>query len=82
MRCIAYTYNPNNQNKFTNKILYNIFISMPVRTSNNFYRRGVPNAFNNFGYIASGNYTVGYPTSVKINTTFFQSQFNAIINQR
>ena len=55
---------------------------MPVRTSNNFYRRGVPNAFNNFGYIASGNYTVGYPTSVKISSNFFQVQFNSIINQR
>lgn len=55
---------------------------MPVRTSNNFYRRGVPNVFSNFAYIASGNYTVGYPTSVKISSNFFQVQFNSIINQR
>ena len=57
---------------------------MPVRTNNNFYRRGVPNIYKNFAYIASGNYTVGQPTGVQvqINSNFFQSQFNAIINQR
>ncbi len=55
---------------------------MPVRTNNNFYRRGVPNVFNNFGYVASGNYTVGQPTALKISYNFFQSQFNSVINQR
>jgi hypothetical protein len=59
-----------------------IFISIPVRTSANFYRRGVPNSFINFAKIASGNYTVGQPTGLKINSNFFQSQFNAAINQR
>jgi hypothetical protein len=55
---------------------------MPVRTGNIFYRRGIPNVFNNFGYVASGNYAVGQPTGAKINSAFFQSQFNAIIMQR
>ena len=55
---------------------------MPVRTTANFYRRGVPNAYNNFGYVASGNYSVGQPTGAKIPYGFFNSQFNAIINQR
>jgi len=64
------------------KILYHVFISMPVRTSANFYRRGVPNSFIYFGKIVSGNYTVGQPTGLQINTNFFQSQFNAVINQR
>ena len=63
---------------------------MPVRTSANFYRRGVPNAYNNFGYVASGNYSVGHPTGAKINYGFFncslmrllcngRSKFNPII---
>jgi hypothetical protein len=55
---------------------------MPVRTTANFYRRGVPNAYNNFGYVASGNYSVGHPTGAKINYGFFNSQFNSIINYR
>ena len=55
---------------------------MPVRTSANFYRRGIPNYFTNFAKIASGNYTVGQPTGLQVNTIFFQSQFNAVINQR
>lgn len=55
---------------------------MPVRTSANFYRRGVPNNFTYFGQIASGNYTVGQPTAFQVNANFFQSQFNAIINYR
>lgn len=55
---------------------------MPVTTSANFYRRGVPNSFIYFGKIVSGNYTVGQPTGLQINTNFFQSQFNAVINQR
>ena len=55
---------------------------MPVRTSANFYRRGVPNSFIYFGKIVSGNYTVGHPIGPQINSIFFQSQFNAIINQR
>ncbi len=57
---------------------------MPVRTNNNFYRRGIPNVFSNFAYIASGNYTVGQPTGlqVQVNSNFFQSQFKSIISQR
>ena len=55
---------------------------MPVRTSANFYRRGVPNSFIYFGKIVSGNYTVGHPIGPQINSNFFQSQFNAVINQR
>jgi hypothetical protein len=64
------------------KILYHLFILMPVRTSANFYRRGIPNSFLYFGKIVSGNYTVGQPTNLQVNTNFFQSQFNAVINQR
>ena len=55
---------------------------MPVRTTANFYRRGIPNSFLYFGKIVSGNYTVGQPTNLQVNTNFFQSQFNAVINQR
>ena len=55
---------------------------MPVRTTANFYRRGVPNAYNNFAHVASGNYSVGQPTGAKINYGFFNSQFNSIINYR
>jgi hypothetical protein len=59
-----------------------LFILMPVRTSAIFYRRGVPNSFIYFGKIVSGNYTVGHPIGPQINSTFFQSQFNTVINQR
>ncbi len=55
---------------------------MPVRTSANFYRRGVPNSFAYFGKIVSGNYTVGQPTGLQVNANFFQSQFKSIISQR
>ena len=44
---------------------------MPVRTSANFYRRGVPNSFIYFGKIVSGNYTVGHPIGPQINSIFF-----------
>jgi hypothetical protein len=54
-----------------NNIKYYVFISMPVRTSAAFYRRGVSNTFNNFGKIASGNYTVGQPTSLIVNSYVF-----------
>ena len=39
---------------------------MPVRTSANFYRRGVPNSIIYFGKIVSGNYTVGQPKAVTV----------------
>ncbi len=55
---------------------------MPVRTTANFYRRGVPNSFAYFGKIVSGNYTVGQPTGLQVNSYFFQSQFRNIILQR
>jgi hypothetical protein len=44
---------------------------MPVRTSAAFYRRGVPNTFKDFGKIATGNYTVGQPTSLIVNSYVF-----------
>ena len=33
-----------------------------VRTSSNLYRRGVPNSFAGFGYVAQGNYSIVAPT--------------------
>ena len=54
---------------------------MPITTSASFYRRGIPNTFRRFGYLASANYTIGQPTALKIdfNTNFFQNRFNKII---
>lgn len=36
---------------------------MPVRTSANFYRRGVPNSYSNFAFVAQTNSNVSVPTS-------------------
>ena len=44
---------------------------MPVRTSAFFYRRGVSNTFKDFARIANGNYTVGQPTSLIVNSYVF-----------
>jgi hypothetical protein len=52
---------------------------MPIRTSAAFYRRGVPNSFNNFGYIASGNYTIFQPTRPIFNSVFFQKSISNFI---
>jgi hypothetical protein len=54
---------------------------MPITTTASFYRRGIPNTFTQFGYIASANYTIGQPTALKINinANFFQNRFKKII---
>jgi hypothetical protein len=44
---------------------------MPVKTSAVFYRRGISNTFKDFGKIATGNYTVGQPTSLIVNSFVF-----------
>ena len=47
-----------------------------VRTSANFYRRGIPNNYSNFALVAQSNSTVVNPINKFIaNTNFFQSFF-------
>ena len=50
-----------------------------VRTTTAFYRRGVPNAFTDFGMVASGNYTVFQPTRPIFNSSFFQKSISNFI---
>ena len=50
-----------------------------VRTTTSFYRRGVPNVFNDFGAVAAGNYTVFQPTRPIFNSSFFQRSISNFI---
>lgn len=50
-----------------------------VRTSSSFYRRGVPNVFYNFGYIATGNYAIFQPTRPILNSPFFKKSISNFI---
>lgn len=52
---------------------------MPIRTSAVFYRRGVPNSVKDFGFVASGNFTIFQPTLPIINSSFFNKGINNVI---
>jgi hypothetical protein len=56
-----------------------------VRTSANFYRRGVPNAVHSFGALALANLIVPQPTSLFLkgyNTNYFNSAFRNVLSYR
>jgi hypothetical protein len=56
-----------------------------VRTSANFYRRGVPNAVHTFGAYALANYIVPQPNALYTKTLtsgYFNATFKSVINYR
>ena len=56
-----------------------------IRTSANFYRRGIPNGVHVFGAYVLGNYVVPQPTSLfklTTNNNYFNSTFRNVLNYR
>ena len=54
-----------------------------IRTSANFYRRGVPNGIPLFGSYVLSNYVVPQPTSLfKLNSNYFNYAFRNVVKQR
>ena len=54
-----------------------------VRTSSNFYRRGIPNSYSNFALVAQSNFAIVNPINKFIaNTNFLNRSFNIIIYHR
>ena len=53
---------------------------MGIRTTANFYRRGIPNSYTNFAQVAQANYTVPQPTHKFIATnSFFNRNISNVI---
>jgi hypothetical protein len=51
---------------------------MGVRTSANFYRRGIPNSYSNFALVSQSNFNVVNPINKFIaNTNFFNRNFTS-----
>jgi hypothetical protein len=56
---------------------------MGIRTSAIFYRRGLPNNYNNFAFVADANNTVISPMSKYLKTyTFYNRNVVKITNRR
>ena len=56
---------------------------MGIRTSAIFYRRGLPNNYNNFAFVADANNTVISPMSKYLKTyTFYNRNIVSIPNRR
>lgn len=56
---------------------------MGIRTSAIFYRRGLPNNYNNFAFVADANNTVISPMSKYLKTyTFYNRNIVRIPNRR
>ena len=57
-----------------------------IRTSANFYRRGIPNAIYTFGAYALGNYIVPQPNTLFKkglgNSNYFNATFRNVISYR
>ncbi len=51
---------------------------MAIHTSSNTYRRGIPNNYNNFYFVAQANYTIPTPTSSYLQSYQFYNR--VIIN--
>ena len=54
-----------------------------LKTSANFYRRGIPNGIHLFGAYVLSNYVVPQPSSLfKLNSNYFNYAFRNVINKR
>ncbi len=47
---------------------------MAIHTSSNFYRRGIPNSYNNFAFVAQTNNTIPSPLSVYVKSFQFYNR--------
>ena len=51
-----------------------------IRTTANFYRRGIPNSYTGFAQVAQSNYTVAKPMNKFIATnSFFNRNISSVI---
>lgn len=47
---------------------------MPIHTSSNFYRRGIPNSYTNFAFVAQSNNTIPVPISLYLKNFNFYNR--------
>jgi len=50
---------------------------MPIHTSRVFYRRGVPDTYSNFAFVAQANNTIPVPISIYLKNYNFYNRNNA-----
>ena len=51
-----------------------------TRTSTEFYYRGIPKHYKDFGWVAAGNYSIFQPARPQINSNFFKRSISNFIN--